>query len=94
MVSNSFFQAHVNPIEWGANLLLWFLVFGMSGTVKFDNLKSQLQNRRAIGTGVFLQFFVLPFLGFLAVKSLRLDPVMGVMLLVVTSSPGGSYSNW
>lgn len=44
--------------------------------------------------GVICQFFILPFLGFLAVKSLDMPKVMGLTLLVVTSSPGGSFSNW
>jgi hypothetical protein len=33
-------------------------------------------------------------LGFFVVKSLNLDSGIGITLLVVTSSPGGSYSNW
>lgn len=49
---------------------------------------------RALFMGVFLQFIVLPFLGFLTVKMLALDTAMGLTLLVLTSSPGGSYSNW
>jgi predicted Na+-dependent transporter len=45
-------------------------------------------------TGITLQFIILPFLGFVVVKVLQLDAPMGITLLVVTSSPGGSYSNW
>jgi predicted Na+-dependent transporter len=37
---------------------------------------------------------VLPMLGFLVVNTLNLDTGIGITLLVVTSSPGGSYSNW
>merc|ERR1712071_299829 len=37
---------------------------------------------------------VLPFLGFAVVKALDLSTAEGITLLVVTSSPGGSYSNW
>jgi len=44
--------------------------------------------------GVFLQFVILPVCGFLVVKFLELERSMGISLLVVTSSPGGSYSNW
>ena len=66
----------------------------MSATVDIGCLWAQLKNRRAIGTGIILQFLVLPFLGFIVVRSLRLNHAMGITLLVVTSSPGGSYSNW
>ncbi len=44
-----------------------------------------------------MQFVVMPFLGFLAVISLKpygLTTSMGITLLIVTASPGGSYSNW
>ena len=81
-------------IEVTGSVLLFLLVFGMSGTVDIGCLYSQLHNRKAIGTGILLQFLVLPFLGFLVVKTLNLNHAMGITLLVVTSSPGGSYSNW
>ena len=67
--------------------------------VESQNLKSALHNQRAIVCGVALQFLVLPFLGFCAVKLFlddQKDPrgCIALTLLVVTSSPGGSYSNW
>jgi len=66
----------------------------MSATVDIKALVAQMKNKKAILTGCFLQFGILPLLGFIAVKVLQLDETMGVTLLVVTSSPGGSYSNW
>ncbi|EEC43774.1 predicted protein [Phaeodactylum tricornutum CCAP 1055/1] len=80
-----------------SNVFLFFLIFGLSATVDVKNMKRQLTNRFAIGCGVAMQFIVMPLLGFVAVVSLRnqgLSEAMGVALLVVTSSPGGSYSNW
>lgn len=74
--------------------LLFFLVFGMSATVDIGCLMAQVKNQKAIMAALFLQFVVLPFLGFAVVKSLSMSPAMGITLLVVTSSPGGSYSNW
>lgn len=84
----------VDWIETAGNLLLFALVFGMSATVDINCLKEQLHNRNAILTGIFLQFVVLPLLGFLVVNILDLDSAVGITLLVLTSSPGGSYSNW
>ena len=81
-------------IEMLGHILLFLLVFGMSATVDLDCVLKQMRNKRALGMGVFLQFIILPFLGFLTVKMLALDNAMGLTLLVVTSSPGGSYSNW
>lgn len=84
----------IDVIEVVGNCLLFMLVFGMSATVDIGCMRTQLGNKRAILTGVFLQFVVLPFLGFIVVKSLNMSAAMGITLLVVTSSPGGSYSNW
>ena len=78
----------------GALVLLYFLVFGMSATVDIRQARKQLSNRNALLTGISLQFIILPFLGFLVVKVLNLNAPMGITLLLVTSSPGGSYSNW
>eukprot|EP00555_Chaetoceros_dichaeta_P002284 CAMPEP_0198252184 /NCGR_PEP_ID=MMETSP1447-20131203/2743_1 /TAXON_ID=420782 /ORGANISM="Chaetoceros dichaeta, Strain CCMP1751" /LENGTH=329 /DNA_ID=CAMNT_0043937353 /DNA_START=480 /DNA_END=1465 /DNA_ORIENTATION=- len=77
-----------------SNLLLFTLVFGMSATVDVSNLRRQLTNWDALLTGAFLQFIILPALGFMVVKLLNMSTPMGVTLLVLTSSPGGSYSNW
>jgi predicted Na+-dependent transporter len=76
------------------NLLLFALVFGMSATVEVSQIRAQLSNTRALCTGMFCQFVALPLLGFITVKFMKLDPAIGITLLVVTSSPGGSYSNW
>lgn len=78
----------------GAVVLLFFLVFGMSATVDIADMRKQLRNRNALLTGISLQFIILPFLGFCVVRLLNMDAPMGIALLVVTSSPGGSYSNW
>ena len=53
-----------------------------------------MKNSKALLAGVTLQFLILPFVGFAVVNIFRLDYAAGVTLLVVTSSPGGSYSNW
>lgn len=84
----------VNVLEILGNLLLFTLVFSMSATVDVKSMKQQVQNKKAIGTGIFCQFVVLPLLGFIVVNALDLPHDMGVTLLVLTSSPGGSYSNW
>jgi predicted Na+-dependent transporter len=80
--------------ELGSSLLLFCLVFGMSGTVQISSLQRQLRNKTALLIGISLQFLILPAVGFLVVKIFRLPAEVGVILLVITSSPGGSYSNW
>ena len=81
-------------LEITGNLLLFALVFGMSATVDTSAIQQQVRNKNAILLGLFCQFVLLPFLGYLVVNILDLDAPLGITLLVVTSSPGGSYSNW
>ena len=81
-------------LEVVGNVLLFALVFGMSATVDIDCMQHQVRNKNAILLGIFCQFILLPFLGFVVVKLLDLEAPLGITLLVVTSSPGGSYSNW
>lgn len=77
------------------NILLFLLVFNMSATVDVQYMvKTQWHNQKAIAVGLVCQFFILPLLGFLTVQIADLNYPEGIMLLVVTSSPGGSYSNW
>ena len=76
------------------NLLLFLLVMGLASTVDIKNMKAQLKNFKAIGLGLFCQFFLLPFLGWAVIEMFKLPVPVGITLLVVVSSPGGSYSNW
>mmetsp|Transcript_3158 Transcript_3158/g.3029 ORF Transcript_3158/g.3029 Transcript_3158/m.3029 type:complete len:490 (-) Transcript_3158:59-1528(-) len=80
-----------------SSVLLFLLIFGMSATVDAHNMIDQLRNKFAICTGLGMQFLIMPFLGFVTVKLLDgqgMNMAMGITLLIVTSSPGGSYSNW
>ena len=80
--------------EFGGSCLLFLLVFGMSGTVEIKSLQKQIRNAKALCIGLAMQFLVSPLIGFLVVKIFRLPAETGIMILVITTSPGGSYSNW
>jgi len=43
---------------------------------------------------VICQFIILPFCGFCIAKVLELEPLYGMALMVIMTSPGGSFSNW
>lgn len=81
-----------------SNVFLFVLIFGLSVTVPVSKLKKQLRNVYAVGTGIVLQFGIMPALGYAAIQmgtsNSSFTFPMGLALLVVTSSPGGSYSNW
>lgn len=79
------------------NTLLFVLIFGLSATVSLSHLRQELKNKYALATGLGMQFLIMPFLGFLCIKIFSphgFTSAMGIMLLIVTSSPGGTFSNW
>lgn len=64
------------------------LDFMRSPIVDFKNVKSSFSNKYAIVVGISLQFIVLPFLGFCAVKLFSNEfksTAISITLLVVTS---------
>lgn len=77
-----------------SNFFLFLLIMGMAGTTDVYVFRERLSNYRGIGTGVICQFVLLPFLGFAAVFAFRLERIFGIMLLIVTTSPGGGFSGW
>lgn len=77
-----------------SQVLLFLCVAGLSGSVTWTNFKSKFTNGYGLATGVLGQFFLLPFLGYITVEFFNLTLVQGLPILVVTSSPGGVYSNW
>jgi len=68
-------------------------VFGLSASVDVLAFREKLKKKNGILIGLACQFFLLPLVGFLTVVSFQLKEVYGITLLVVMSSPGGSYSN-
>mmetsp|Transcript_6314 Transcript_6314/g.15704 ORF Transcript_6314/g.15704 Transcript_6314/m.15704 type:complete len:509 (-) Transcript_6314:40-1566(-) len=80
-----------------SSTLLFILIFGMSATVDVGHLREQVHNKLAILIGVATQFIIMPLLGYAAVMAMTgygLTEPMAISLLIVTASPGGSYSNW
>ena len=82
-----------------SQLFLFAMTLGLSATVEFKYLRQRLSNTFAIACGVGLQYTVMPLAGLLTVWWLRsttpsFTPAMGLTLLVLCCSPGGSYSTW
>lgn len=75
-------------------LLTFSLVFGLAGSVDFVLFKQRFK-QKGIYIGLFCQFFILPLIGFATVAVFDIpDPLKALLLLIIMSSPGGSYSNW
>lgn len=79
-----------------SSTLLFVLIFGMSATCDTKSLRRQMNNKYAILVGLVCQFLIMPLAGYLTVITLNsnLTEPMAISLLIVTSSAGGSYSNW
>jgi len=75
-----------------SNIFLFGLILGMAGTIEPRSFQARLSEYRGILMGMASQFLLLPFLGFLVVKTFGLDEVAGVTLLITTTSPGGGFS--
>jgi predicted Na+-dependent transporter len=80
-----------------SNILLFVLIFGLSATVDSKSLRKQLTNKFALCCGVTMQYVFMPILGCISVcifSKLGMTTSIAITLMVVTASPGGSYSNW
>mmetsp|Transcript_7193 Transcript_7193/g.8229 ORF Transcript_7193/g.8229 Transcript_7193/m.8229 type:complete len:329 (-) Transcript_7193:94-1080(-) len=74
------------------NVILLFFVAGMTATCSLDNLLSKFRSK-GILVGLSIQFFLNPLIGLLVINIVELEPEEEVILLVLLSSPGGTYSN-
>lgn len=81
-------------VPLAAQALLFLLLGGMAASVDTKVLRERFRSPAGILVGLSLQFLALPAVGYASAKAFDLDPVFGVSLLAVTSSPGGAYSNW
>lgn len=74
--------------------LLFLLKVNIAASVDIGAFVARLDRKGGMFIGVTCQFIILPFCGFCIAKLLELDPVYGMALMVIMTSPGGSFSNW
>ncbi len=68
-------------------------MLGMGLTLRLEDFRWVTQTPSWIITGLFLQFTVMPFLGWLLGKAFDLPPFFALGLILVSSCPGGTASN-
>lgn len=76
-------------ITWG----LAIIMLGMGVTLSLEDLKSVLRMPKAVAAGFGLQYLIMPILGWLIARMLRLDAPLAVGLILVSCCPGGTASN-
>jgi bile acid:Na+ symporter, BASS family len=74
-------------------LALATIMFGMGLTLSFKDFKRAASNRLALGTGVFMQVLVFPFLGISLAEHFHLRPALAVGLVILAVSPTGPSAN-
>jgi BASS family bile acid:Na+ symporter len=85
----SFLWFKTSFISWA----LAIIMLGMGVTLTVDDFRRVLSMPRAIATGFFAQYLIMPFLGWSVAKGLNLPPDFAVGLILVGCCPGGTASN-
>lgn len=73
--------------------LIQLIMFGMGATLAIADFTRVLQMPRAVFVGIFLQFLIMPCLGFSLAKAFGFEPSIAVGVILVGSCPGGVASN-
>ena len=86
--------------EWGGvkltNLVvpaIQVIMFGMGTTLTFGDFVRVAKCPWAVATGVFLQFLIMPFVGFLLAKSFGFSGELAAGCVLIGSVAGGTASN-
>ena len=81
-----------------AQALVFQVVLCLAATLDFSRLPSDRHSGKQLLAGVTTaaacQFFLQPLLAFFSVKLFSLDQHVGTILLIITSCPGGTNSNY
>ncbi len=75
------------------NVLLAFMMFGVSLTLRLEDFRRILRAPVAPVAGLLAQFVLLPAGTCLATYLLDIDPELALGMILVASCPGGSFSN-
>ncbi len=78
------------------NIILAFVMFGVALGIKLDTFKDVFKNPKSVFVGLFLQWFGLPAVTFLATMILSpvITPMVALGMILVASCPGGNISNF
>jgi len=90
--------AYFNPslfasFKSGIVPLLMFIMLAMGLTLKPADFKRVIENKKAVGLGLILQFTVMPVTAFLLSQLFSLDTQMLIGMVLVGAVAGGTASN-
>jgi BASS family bile acid:Na+ symporter len=78
----------LTPVKPHMNWLFAFTMLGIGLTLKPEDFTPIFTKPQLVVLGTLAQFAIMPALGFLIAKALRLEPDLAVGLILVGSSPG------
>ena len=73
--------------------LLGVIMFGMGMTLTGADFRRVLSRPRAVAIGAAAQYGVMPIVGYVVARILRLPPELAVGVILVGTCPGGTASN-
>lgn len=76
------------------NIALALVMFGIALEISLTDFKRLIQNPKAIFTGVFSQFLLLPAVTFILVWLTEPIPSIALGMFMVAACPGGNISNF
>ncbi|GMN09496.1 bile acid:sodium symporter family protein [Croceitalea sp. MTPC9] len=79
---------------WTLNLALALVMFGIALEISVSDFKRLFQKPKAVLTGVFSQFILLPIVTFILVFIIEPLPSIALGMFMVAACPGGNISNF
>lgn len=79
---------------WILNIALAVIMFGVALGITVDDFRRLIKKPKILLVGVFSQFFMLPFLTFLAILVIQPHPSFALGMMMIAACPGGNVSNF
>jgi BASS family bile acid:Na+ symporter len=76
------------------NICLAIIMFGVALDIKVEHFTQLLNQKKAVVTGLFSQFILLPLITLILVYFLPISKNMAMGMLLVAACPGGNVSNF
>lgn len=74
-------------------VMMMVIMLGMGASLTFRDFLIAFKKPKGVLVGLFCQFGIMPFLGYLLAVSLGLPPALAVGLILISCMPGGTTSN-
>lgn len=79
---------------WILNIALAVIMFGVALGITLDDFRRLIKKPKILLVGIFSQFFMLPFLTFLAILVIEPHPSFALGMMMIAACPGGNVSNF